>query len=111
MSSELFSSELADRDVIQLTKVLLDAGYTGTTLQGSERMNVAAELVIRLLHEGVTDPLHFTTELEDAFGRPPVPLYVANSLHRYAIQGLPPGNDQRVPLPNGNPKEKRNVTP
>jgi hypothetical protein len=109
MSSEILSGKLTDKDVNTLNKVLLDAGYTGTTLQGSAGMNVAAKLVIRLFHKGVTDPLHYTTELESAFGRPQVALYAPKGLHRYAIRGLPPANDEGFPSPNETPEEEKNV--
>ncbi len=61
MSSENFPRELTDIHANTLNKVLFDAGYSGSVLSRSAGMNAAAKLLVRLFHEGVTDPLHFSS--------------------------------------------------
>jgi hypothetical protein len=90
VSSENSPRRLADRHADALNKVLFDAGYSGDVVSRGAGMNAATKLLIRLFHEGVTDPVHLSMALERAFGRSHTVVFHSSTLHQYAIRGLPP---------------------
>ncbi|NEJ71651.1 hypothetical protein GR197_14040 [Rhizobium phaseoli] len=82
---------LTSSDLDMLQGVLDDAGYDAKILIEDQRVfNVAAVLLIRLFHEGVTSPAMLSRALEYHFGKPKAPpKQVTPVCNRYAIQGLP----------------------
>ncbi|MDM9622039.1 MULTISPECIES: hypothetical protein [unclassified Rhizobium] len=109
MSSENLPRKLNESHADALNKVLFDAGYSGDVVSPGAGTNAATKLLISLFHEGVTDPVHFSTALERAFGRSDPVVFHSSTLHQYAIRGLPPANDRRLRAVRGAPEEPRNV--
>ncbi len=91
MSSNISLRILTAADLNILRKVLVDAGYSSDVLTGSS-VGTAAKLLINPFQQGMTDPVELGSELENRFGASEKKVTaVRNSLHQFAIRGLPRG--------------------
>jgi hypothetical protein len=92
MSSNVDSTYLSGADLDYLHGILAEAGYSGDsdTARQLRSSGVAANLLIRLFQEGVTERAELVVQLEHRFGRfVQVHKSAVSPFHRYAIQGLP----------------------
>jgi hypothetical protein len=99
MSSNNPTQWLSTADIKKLQRVLNEAGYDAKIVVSDDALpSVPASLIVKLFRSGITSPVELAEGLERYFGKHARVRWTprVSKLHRYAIQGLPPGNGPAV---------------
>ncbi|WP_071831187.1 hypothetical protein [Pararhizobium antarcticum] len=106
MSSTSPYHYLTSRDLNMLQGVLIATGYWCASRQKPRECNVATKLIIKLFQRGIVEPKALSIALVRYMGASvPETAPYALPVHRFAIQGIRPGDakpaatDTSQPLP------------